>query len=147
VSVSGQVNVNVPGSYTVTYSATNRFLTTTVERTVIVSDTIAPVIQGLSLSPTSIWPPDHTLVDVVISYVPADASGVAVCAPAVSSNQPVNGKGDGSTNVDMLVIDAHHVQLRAERTGGRDRVYTVTLTCKDASGNAAIQSRQVTVVQ
>jgi hypothetical protein len=50
-------------------------------------------------------------------------------------------------NVDTLVIDAHQVQLRAERAGGRDRVYSVTLTCRDASGNAAIQSRQVTVVQ
>ena len=46
VSVVGSVDVNSPGDYTLTYSATNGYATTTVTRVVHVQDTIAPAISG-----------------------------------------------------------------------------------------------------
>ena len=42
VSVSGAVDPNVPGTYTISYTASNRLATTTVTRTVQVADTTPP---------------------------------------------------------------------------------------------------------
>jgi len=42
------------------------------------------------------------------------------------------------------VVDAHHVQLRAERLGtGSGRIYTITITCTNAAGST---SESVTVL-
>jgi len=65
---------------------------------------------------------------------------------SVSSNEAVNGSGDGNTATDWLVVDAHHVQLRAERSGnGAGRIYTITLTCTDAAGNKTVRTSTVLV--
>lgn len=138
VTVSGAVNVNVLGTYTLSYTASNLFHTTTVTRQVIVADTTAPTIEGFSLTPSIIGPPDHRMVDVMLSYTATDASGAAACTVAVTSNEPVDGKGDGNTAVDWEIVNGHHVRLRAERDGrGSGRTYTVTLTCADPSGNTS----------
>lgn len=81
---------------------------------------------------------------VTINYDASDSSGGFLCLPVVTSNEPVNGTGDGDTAPDWLVLDAHHVLLRADRSGkGSGRVYIVTVTCADAAGN--ISSRAITV--
>ena len=52
------------------------------------------------------------------------------CVLSVSSSEPINGIGDGNTSPDWQVIDAHHVLLRAERSGpGNGRLYRVNITC------------------
>ncbi len=57
-----------------------------------------------------------------------------------------NGTGDGDTAPDWVVLDDHHVQLRAERAGnGNGRVYTITTTCHDQYGNTSHSSTTVTV--
>jgi uncharacterized protein len=136
VTTTGAVNVNVPGTYILTYSATNGFWTTSVERTVIVADTIAPAIDGFSLTPTTLGPPNHMMVDVALSYTVTDASGAFSCSVGVASNEAPDATGSGNTEIDSEVVSPHHVRLRAERAGGGSgRIYTVTLTCADPSGN------------
>jgi hypothetical protein len=63
-------------------------------------------------------------------------------AATVSSSEPENGLGDGDTAPDWTepIIDQTDgiitLQLRAERSGrGNGRVYTVTITATDESGN------------
>jgi hypothetical protein len=64
----------------------------------------------------------------------------------VASNEPINSTDDGDTAPDWQVIDAHHVKLRAERSGiGTGRVYTVTVTCNDAAGVSSSQTVTVSV--
>ena len=47
---------------------------------------------------------------------------------------------------DAVVVDAHHVLLLAERAGnGSGRIYTITITSTDASGNSAESTVTVTV--
>src|SRR5262249_12828223 len=59
-SASGMVNVNVPGTYTITYTASDPSGNAAVSktRTVKVVDTDAPVITLKPFTPT-MWPPDH----------------------------------------------------------------------------------------
>jgi len=110
-------------------------------------DETPPVVSGVSASPSSLWPPNHQMKDVSIAYTVTDNSCRPVsCTLSVSSDEPVNGDGDGNTSPDWIVVDDHTVQLRAERSGSGDgRIYTVTATCTDSSANSFSQSVQVTV--
>ena len=146
VVVSGSVDVNTPGDYTLSYSATNGYLTTTITRLVRVRDTKGPGISNFRVTPEVLTSRNHKLVDVLALYQAGDASGTATCGLSVESNEPANGNGDGNTAVDWLVVDATHLRLRAERSGtGTGRVYTVTLTCQDAAANVSQASTQVVV--
>jgi hypothetical protein len=60
---------------------------------------------------------------------------------SVSSNEASNNK-----EPDWVVVDVHHVLLRAERAGnGVGRLYTITLTCTDAAGNVTVKTATVLV--
>lgn len=118
-----------------------------------VVDTTAPAISGVAASLSVLGPPNHKMVDVLLAYQATDlgADGRTVvsqpsCTLSVASNEPVNGTGDGNTSTDWLIVDAHHVQLRAERAGtGSGRVYTITIGCSDAAGNRSSANVTVTV--
>jgi hypothetical protein len=107
-----------------------------------------PTIGALTATPGVLTPPNHRLVDIVVGYAAADASGAPVCALTVSSNEPVNRTGDGNTSSDWTIfpLDPHRVQLRAERAGtGTGRIYTITATCSDGYGHSTSNSTTVTV--
>jgi hypothetical protein len=97
-----------------------------------------PVISNASASPSSLSPPNHKMVDVTIDY--SDSSSCpSTCTLSVTSSEP-----SGETP-DFVVLDAHHVQLRAERLGdGQGRIYTITITCTNSSGQSS--SETVTVL-
>ena len=107
-------------------------------------DSQPPTITGEFASPTTLWPPNRTMRDIAVDYTAADNCPFT-CTLSVRSNEPVNGTGDGDTEPDWAVVDAHHVRLRAERAGtGRGRFYTITITCTDGSGNST--SKDVVVL-
>jgi HYR domain-containing protein len=114
-------------------------------QTVVVRDVEKPVLSGLAVDKPVLGPPNHQMIDVTVGYQVKDNSATApACTLSVASNEPVNGTGDGDTAPDWIVLDAHRLRLRAERSGGgKGRLYTVTLACADAAGNAA--SGRVTV--
>jgi uncharacterized protein len=145
IQVGGRVDPNTLGTYTLTYTVSNGFRTTTITRTVNVVDTRPPAIRSVAASPNVLWPPNHRLVPVVVSVLASDTGGAAACRiVAVHSDEPVNGCGDGDTTPDWTITGDLTLQLRAERSGhGDGRVYTITVRCEDASGNAA--SATVTV--
>ncbi|PYQ57203.1 MAG: hypothetical protein DMF58_18890 [Acidobacteria bacterium] len=119
--------------------------TGTVKMTVV--DTTPPALSNLTPSATQLWPPNHKMVNVSVDYAAPDLGDPApVCLLTIGSNEPINGTGDGDTAPDWDVIDAHHVRLRAERAeNGPGRIYTITATCADRSGNAAQKSSSVSV--
>ena len=101
-----------------------------------------PVISDLSVDKPVLWPPNHSMVPVTLRYSVSDncdASPKPVIT--ISSNEPVDGTGDGDTSPDWELIDAHHVLLRAERSGnGSGRIYTITLTVTDSAGSSSSSS-------
>jgi hypothetical protein len=85
------------------------------------------------------------MVPITVNYTATD-NCLVNCVLTVTSNEPINGLGDGDTAPDWVVIDAHHLLLRSERSGkDSDRVYTITVTCTDASGNQVVRTVTVTV--
>jgi DNA/RNA endonuclease G (NUC1)/outer membrane lipoprotein SlyB len=121
---------------------------------VTVADKTAPVVSDLLLlqdhsapaNTIQLWPPNHQMVDVSVMYTATDFSGTT-CTLLVSSNEPIDGTGDGDTAPDWEIdADAHHLRLRAERGATLvGRIYTITADCKDGFGNQTLKSAFVTV--
>lgn len=120
--------------------------TETCSTTVTVQDATPPVIQKLTASPSFLWPPNHKMIPVKITVAATDGCGpVKSKIVSVTSNEHVNGLGDGNTEPDWAVTGDLTLQLRAERSGGGSgRTYTIGIEAKDESGNAA--TNQVTVL-
>lgn len=137
-----QPTVTLPlGRHEVTLIARDGFGGTSTDIVVIeVVDTRPPEIQSATATPPSLWPPNHKMTTVAVT---ADVTDICDAAPAcriisVASNEPANSLGDGNTSPDWRITGALTVELRAERSGpGTGRVYTITVQCTDASGNAA----------
>jgi uncharacterized repeat protein (TIGR01451 family) len=107
-----------------------------------------PTITGASVDKPVLWPPNHKLVNVTVSYEVTDNCPLPPnsCTLSVSSNEPINGTGDGNTSPDWIILDAHHVQLRAERAGnGNGRIYTIGITCVDSGRSSSHKHVEVTV--
>src|SRR5262249_49482450 len=107
-----------------------------------------PTITGTSADPSVLWPPNHKMVNVTVNYTVTDncPPPANACTLSVTSNEPVDGTGDGDTAPDWEIIDAHHVRLRAERAGnGPGRIYTIAITCTDNVGSSSSKTVTVTV--
>jgi uncharacterized repeat protein (TIGR01451 family) len=114
--------------------------------TVTINDPQAPTITGESVDKPSLWPPNHQMENIVVSYNAGDNSGAVTTVLGVTSNEPINGTGDGDTGPDWEVVNNHLVRLRAERAGGGSgRIYTITITATDASGNQTTSTVTVQV--
>ena len=117
---------------------------------VTIQDTTAPVIQ-MTIAPSTLWPPNHTMRLVSSAISVADAcDATPALGVTVTSNEPENGLGDGDTTPDWLAQSNPNgtvdVSVRAERSGlGEGRVYTVSATASDHSGNGAARTGTVTV--
>lgn len=140
------------GVTTVLWTAVDNFTNSAGDtQAVTVVDTTSPEFT-VTLTPSTLWPPNHRLVTVRAAIVARDACDGApvVRLLSVASDEPDNGRGDGNTVGDIQGAtvggDDREFQLRAERSGGGDgRVYTVTYEARDASGNVTLRAATVTV--
>jgi hypothetical protein len=113
------------------------------------ADVDAPALSA-SASPSVLWPPNHKYVTVKVTTSASDTADPAPAVELVSatSDEPDDapGSGDGATTHDVVVVDDHTFQLRAERAGGGDgRVYTITYRARDACGNTTTAHTSVRV--
>ena len=156
IVVSGSVDSNVVGTYTLTYAVSDGSHTTIATRTVQVVDTTAPVIT-LNGQAHTMWSPNHNyqtfqVTDFVASVTDSCGTSLGVndvVIAQVTSDEPENSAGDGNTLNDIVIAsDCKSVQLRSEREGGGNgRVYTITFSVRDASGNVTTATATVTVPQ
>jgi hypothetical protein len=152
VSIQGSVNALSEGDYTVTYTARDAAgNVATAQRTVRVVDTRPPQLTVV-MNTTSLWPPNHAMVEVGEAVARDLCDPAVALAVTVTSNEPVNGTGDGDAAPDWAVVDhgdgTASVAVRAERKGnGTGRVYTISVKATDAAGNQSVRTSTVTVAQ
>ncbi|MBO9633137.1 MAG: family 10 glycosylhydrolase [Chitinophagaceae bacterium] len=118
----------------------------TCQFTVFVKDNIAPVISQASASETQLWPANQQMRNIALDYEVADNCSATSTSVSVTSNEPVTGGTYGNTAPDWVVVNNHMVQLRAERgVFGNGRVYTITITATDSTGNTSQRQLEVKV--
>ena len=109
-------------------------------------DSGAPVISNVSVSPAVLWPPNHNMQNVTVSYDVSDLCAGVTVSIAVTSNEPQGSSEKGDVTGDWQVINNNLVQLRAERLGsGIGRIYTITITATDPEGNSSTATATVSV--
>lgn len=124
---------------------------------IAVEDNTPPEIS-VSVSPDTLWPPNHKMVICTPTITLSDNCGAdptTVQLFSVTSNEsdaayaydPVLDiyTSEGYTDDDIQIVNGD-IYLRAERSGeGDGRIYTITYRAADASGNSANASATVTV--
>jgi len=119
------------------------------ETLVLVTDTAAPVV-AVSVTPGILSPANNLMVDVTALVTATDLCATPrVLLASIASNDPEDGRGDGSTTHDIegaaFGENDFRFRLRAERSGASDRIYTITYRAVDDAGNAATASVAVVV--
>jgi len=125
--------------------------------TIIVIDNTPPEIS-VSVSPNILWPPNHKmfLISPTITVSDNCDPNPVFVLTSITMNEgeetntydPIYDTtvGDGHTLNDIQIDENGNIYLRAERSGtGTGRIYTITYTVTDASGNSTTASATVTV--
>ena len=128
--------VTTTGTHSVSVKHPNGMTACTAQLTVT---DVKPVLQPHQIS---LWPPNHKLHTIEVADC---ATVVDRCEPGLttefvwaSSDEPLNGKGDGNSDADIVFDGCGRVQVRAERAGSSDgRVYRLGVRVVDRGGNAA----------
>ena len=118
---------------------------------VSVIDYTAPALT-IGTETLGMWPPNHKYKTFTLNDFGVNASdncgSVSAAITNVDSDEPddAKGGGDGNTTNDIVMVNSSTVKLRAERAGNGDgRVYTITVTAEDGSGNTAQATCEVIV--
>lgn len=107
-----------------------------------------PPKLSVSVTPNTLWPPNHQWVEIKVNTQVSDNvdPNPIVSLTSITSNEGQNVKGDGHTATDIEIKPDGRIFLRAERSGtGNGRVYTLTYTARDAAGNTSQATAQVRV--
>ncbi|HEX8407929.1 MAG TPA: pectinesterase family protein [Thermoanaerobaculia bacterium] len=130
---------SAPGTYQVVATVNDPNYQGTATGTLTITDATPPVIRSLTANPSTISPPNGRMIPVTIT---ADVIDNADTTPttriiSVTSNQNITG--------DFNITGPLTVELRAERDGGRSRIYTITVESRDDAGNVSTGTVTVTV--
>lgn len=101
---------------------------------VVPPDTTAPVITGISATPSTIWPPDNKMYAVTVSATATDD----VDDSPVCSLTSISG-----ASTDAAITGASSATVRASN----GNIYVLTVTCSDFSGNRSTASTVVTITK
>lgn len=141
------------GTHRITLQVTDRTgYTGNASSTRAVVDTVPPDLS-LAVSPTTLAPPNHRMVDIAATVVATDrCGGRSLILKAVTSSEPDDAAGplDGATTGDIqdaaIGTEDLAFRLRAERNGGGSgRSYSVVYRAVDGSGNGSERTATVVV--
>jgi hypothetical protein len=97
-----------------------------------------PNVDHAAPSISTLWPPNHSMVQVSILGVIDAEQNDTITITRVTQDEPTNGSGDGDTAIDAVINGDGTVLLRAERDNtGNGRVYHIHFTASDFEGNAS----------
>jgi uncharacterized membrane protein len=149
------LSVTLPlGAHAITLKVTDKVgQSSTDTSSVSIVDTMPPTLT-LQTDPMTLWPPNHEMVPVHVSWVALDLCDVSASVHLVSVTSSelddAPGNNDGATTNDIQGAEFGTpdmaLLLRSERDGkGSGRVYTLTYRAQDRSGNTTPALATVTV--
>jgi hypothetical protein len=98
-------------------------------------DKTPPAVSGLPAPRTILWPPNHKMVQVATVSAADLGSKLVSFSVTCTSNEPFDPK-DPDIVITGTGLGPRIVNLRADRLGtGSERIYTMTTTATDLSGN------------
>lgn len=139
-------NCSNKGTNTVILTVTdNNDNTSTCTATVNVVDDLPPIITSITATPQAIWPSDRKMKPVTVSIASTDNCPGTTCKITAVAIKQGEFAGD-NIGPDWEITGDNTVDLRAEiPKRGIKRIYTITVTCTDASGNTSTATTDVTV--
>jgi hypothetical protein len=108
------------------------------------ADTVPPTILSVSVTPSLLRPVNHKMVPV---NVVVDAVDNFDPSPTAEITQITCNEPPGPSAPDWTITGPLSVNLRAERLGNHDRIYTIYVDVTDLSGNKTTTTATVTVPQ
>ena len=134
------------GTYDIIISPEGDPETVLCQTTLTVEDSEPP--QAIE-DPIELWPPNHKFHTIEGSDCVkdrCDGDDITVTFLYATSDEPVNAKGDGNTEPD-IILECDRVKLRAERQGpSNGRVYRLGWTAVDQAGNRPKEIQECVVV-
>lgn len=108
-------------------------------------DTTPPTLN-VSVTPSTIWPPNGKLTSITVSISVIDDYDPTpeVKLESITANEPLT---SGDISSALVGTDDRQFSFAAKRAGGSQtgRVYTITYSATDASGNKATATAKVVV--
>lgn len=134
----------LPGTHLLTLTVRDPHGASAQDEVVITSvDTTPPSISSVTASPEVLTPPNNKLIPVEVAVVATDTcdSAPLIQIISITANAPV-------APGDITITGALTATLAAKKNpGGNERIYTITVSCTDASGNRSTGTVTVKVPQ
>ncbi len=118
---------------------------TTCVQTITVVDTTPPEFE-FSVTPTTLWPPTHKMVEITPSWTVSDECDASadVSLVGIVMSEDDNTVGAGNTTGDIEIGENGEIYVRSERSGANSgRLYTITYQAVDDCGNVTLRSATV----
>lgn len=107
--------------------------------TLIVADKEPPVLSPLTLSRANLWPANNKMKKVKVKFTTSDNGGSVTTDITVTSNATNGIK-------DWEIIENGELRLKASRLpDDSPRIYTITVTATDESGNKTRRTTTIAV--
>jgi VCBS repeat-containing protein len=122
----------------------------TVTITVLTRNT-APICSAATASPSTLWPPNHRVIDpiAITGVTDADGDAVTITVKYIWQDEPTNTLGDGDFAIDGFGVGTDTPSVRRERQGTRStppgdgRVYEIGFEAVDTKGGSCTGSVMV----
>ncbi|EDX87428.1 PKD domain protein [Synechococcus sp. PCC 7335] len=108
--------------------------------------TFADQADGLTAQPSTLWPPEHQMVEVKIESLVTIESDFTVTLESIACSEPIGSRIEGGSDYDYEIIEDDRILLRAAKLrNGTARVYQLTYRMEDKLGNVEYSRLDVPV--
>jgi predicted extracellular nuclease len=147
IQVTGEVKPRMPGIYTLQYRVSDGFNTAAATRTVTVVDTTAPIVSAIAASQIFTKTRGDRTVDVTLTYVASDLTGLPSCALTVAPVAPLRKDKGRTDDITWQIVDVQHVRFTGKiNDDEKTPQFAITATCADGSGNSSAAATTVTLL-
>ena len=117
--------------------------------TLFLSSSLAtpPDCSNAVANPNTLWPPNHKFKEISIEGITdPDGDTTNIVINCIMQDEPLNGTGDGNTDIDATGIGESAAQVRKERSGNLNgRFYHINFNAIDSNAESCVGEVLVSV--